>query len=134
MKAPTYTDRARFLAALNEMDCGPLAYKLMNPESGDGVSLAEATHLVEKYRRFLLLNYLYPHLPIVPSRSIDALWHVHILDTAKYREDCQNLFGQFVDHWPYFGMKDATERAALESAFEETQRLWRQEFGEEMGR
>lgn len=132
MKTLKNTEKQRFVEQLNGVDFGPVAYKLMNPESGKGLNLAEATHAIEQYRRFLLLNYLYPHLPIVPSRSIDATWHAHILDTAKYREDCQILFGEFKDHWPYFGMQDEHERAELESAFVETQRLWFQTFGEEM--
>jgi hypothetical protein len=132
MKTLTGTKKQGLLKRESGLDYGPLAYKLMNPESGDGISLAEATHLIEKYRRFLLLLGFYPHLPIVPSRSIDAVWHIHLLDSAKYREDCQVLFGKFADHWPYFGMKDADERELLESAFKQTQELWLQEFGEEM--
>jgi hypothetical protein len=47
--------------------------------------------------------YLYPHHKIVPTWEIDQVWHHHILDTHKYAQDCQWLFGYFVHHYPYFG-------------------------------
>jgi hypothetical protein len=47
MKTLTDTQKQGFLKRANGLDYGPLAYKLMNPESGEGISLAEATHLIE---------------------------------------------------------------------------------------
>ena len=58
-----------------------------------------------------------------------SIWHNHILDTAKYREDCDTLFGKFMDHWPYFGMKDEAEREELNNAFSDTQALMAAHFG-----
>ncbi|MEM9087742.1 MAG: glycine-rich domain-containing protein-like [Cyanobacteria bacterium P01_F01_bin.53] len=117
-----------FLARLAAIDFGPIAYKLMNPEDGVGWSLARATQAVEHYRRFLFLVNQYPEKQIVPSREADQVWHTHILDTAKYREDCDVLFGKFMDHWPYFGLKDGAERQALNDAFSETQSLLKAHF------
>ncbi|MEM9164524.1 MAG: hypothetical protein AAGC54_15855 [Cyanobacteria bacterium P01_F01_bin.4] len=122
------SDKA-FLARLSDIDFGPIAFKLMHPEDGDGWTLERVTRAVELYRRFLFLNYLYDDRPIVPSREIDQVWHTHILDTAKYREDCDTLFGRFMDHWPYFGMRDADERQQLNDAFTETQALFEKHFG-----
>jgi hypothetical protein len=113
-----------FLQRLMEVDFGPIAFKLMHPDEGVGFTLSEVTAAIEQYRRFLYLYHLYPDRIIVPSREIDRVWHTHILDTAKYREDCELLFGQFIDHWPYFGMTDAADRAALAAAFAETQALY----------
>ena len=118
-----------FLQRLAAIDFGPIAFKLMNPEEGQGWTLEQATDAIEQYRRFLLLNHLYPNQQIIPSREIDQVWHTHILDTAKYREDCEQLFGQFVDHWPYFGMQDEADRQALDQAFAQTQSLFEQHFG-----
>jgi hypothetical protein len=111
-----------------EIDFGPIAFKLMHPDEGMGFTLCEVTESIEQYRRFLYLYHLYPDRIIVPSREIDRVWHTHILDTAKYREDCELLFGQFIDHWPYFGMTDAADRAALATAFAETQALYAQHY------
>lgn len=104
----------------------------MHPEDGIAWSLEQATEAIEQYRRFLILSYLYSEKIVVPSKIIDRVWHFHILDTAKYRKDCQNLFGQFMDHYPYFGMKDESDREALDEAFIKTQALWVKHFGVEM--
>lgn len=121
-----------FIDRLNPIDFGCIAFKLMNPEEGTAWTLEQATQAIEQYRLFLILNYLYPDKVIVPSRTIDRVWHAHLLDSAKYREDCQTLFGYFLDHYPYFGMADENDRQALEDAFSETQALWEHHFEIEM--
>ncbi|MEL7354047.1 MAG: glycine-rich domain-containing protein-like [Cyanobacteria bacterium J06560_5] len=123
----------KFLAVLSAVDFGPIAYKLINPEEGEGWSLQRATQAIEQYRRFLFLLYKYPDEKIVPSRETDEVWHTHILDTSKYREDCDRLFGKFMDHWPYFGLKDAAERQELNDAFSSTQQLLETHFGKAKG-
>lgn len=121
------TDRD-FLKRLSAIDFGPIAYKLMNPDDGEGWSLERATQAIEHYRRFLFLVNQYPSQQIVPSKEADQVWHTHILDTAKYSEDCDVLFGKFMHHWPYFGMKDAADKQALEDAFSQTQALLNAHF------
>jgi len=118
-----------FLHRLQAIDFGPIAFKLMNPDEGTGLTLEQATWGIELYRRFLFLTYYYPERQIVPSREIDRVWHTHILDTAKYREDCNQLFGHFIDHWPYSGMRNAVDWQAQQLAFTETQTLFEQHFG-----
>jgi hypothetical protein len=140
MTLTTNLTETELLNRLNKTDFGPVAFKLMHPEDGEAWSIEQATKAIEKYRLFLILNYLYPDKIIVPSKAIDRVWHTHILDTAKYREDCHILFGQFMDHFPYFGMKDESDcagahlrdRQNLETAFVETQKLWVKHFGVEM--
>ncbi|MEN8445108.1 MAG: glycine-rich domain-containing protein-like, partial [Cyanobacteria bacterium J06555_13] len=117
-----------FLARLSAIDFGPIAYKLMNPEEGEGWTIERATQAIEQYRKFLFLVKHYPDRKIVPSREVDQVWHTHILDTAKYREDCDIVFGKFMDHWPYFGMKDAAEKQDLDDAFAETRMLLNNHF------
>ena len=110
-----------FLKRLSKVDFGPIAYKLMNPEEGEGWTIERATQAIEQYRRFLFLVNQYPERKIVPSREIDQVWHTHILDTAKYREDCESVFGKFMDHWPYFGMRDDSDKRELDNALSDTQ-------------
>jgi hypothetical protein len=62
---------------------------------------------------------------------VDKFWHGHILDTLKYAEDCDVIFGRFLHHFPYFGMRGAEDAANLARAGEVTQRLYLQEFGGE---
>jgi hypothetical protein len=64
-----------------------------------------------------------------PSKDVDEFWHNHILDTKKYREDCQAIFGFYLDHYPYFGMDQESTKEDLNVAFEKMQRLHEQEFG-----
>jgi hypothetical protein len=80
--------------------------------------------------RFLALNLMYPDQAIVPCGAVDAFWHAHILDTAAYRDDCDRLFGQFFDHFPYFGLRDAQDAADLTTAYDETLALYRRHFGD----
>jgi hypothetical protein len=132
LEPPPICSKYRFLQTLNDIDFGSIAYKLINPEEGEGWSLEETTEAIEQYRFFLILNYLYPEGSIVPSRKIDKVWHAHVLDTIAYRRDCDMLFGYFLDHFPYFGMNDAADREALEKAFDRTKQLWQNHFDSEM--
>ena len=126
---PSTEDQREFLERLSNIDFGPVAFKLIHAEDQTPWSLERATTAIELYRRFLFLNYLYPDRTIVPSREIAQVWHTHILDTAKYREDCDALFGRFMDHWPYLGVRDEADRQALHNAFDETQQLFEKHFG-----
>lgn len=38
--------------------------------------------------------------PVSPSAKVDDFWHLHILDTRKYHEDCLRQFGKFIHHNP----------------------------------
>jgi hypothetical protein len=57
-----------------------------------------------------------------------SFWHAHILDTQQYRQDCQAIFGQYLDHYPYFGIDKQSDFNDLESAFEKMQMLYAKEF------
>lgn len=92
---------------------------------------AEKTCL--QYRRFLYLNRKYCFKKVEalpPSEDIDEFWHSHILDTKAYMKDCQAIFGQYLHHYPYFGIDDKSDKGALYLAFEKTKALYFQEFGE----
>ena len=57
---------------------------------------------------------------------------MHILDTRKYAEDCDKLFGYFLHHFPYFGMRGDDDRNDLQEAFTRSQSLMMQTFGENL--
>ena len=44
--------------------------------------------------------------------DVDEFWHQHILDTRKYRDDCENIFGHYMDHTPGLD-PEAQKRADL---------------------
>lgn len=115
---------------INELEFDLLKQKLMCSEEGEGWS-AEFTETVEReYRRFLELTKAYPDLAIVPSGPIDTFWHYHILDTQKYGPDCEKVFGFFLHHFPYFGMRNAEDDSNLSYSWDNTVDLYRQHFGE----
>ena len=122
-----------FASKAKELDFGPIAYKLMNPDEGNGWSRETTTGAIARYLMFLCLIYLYPNRPIVPTPEIDAVWHQHILDTSKYAEDCERLFGRFIHHFPYFGKRGESDRKNLYLAFAETQALFQEHFGANFG-
>jgi len=117
---------ARALAQVSELNFSMLKRKLMEEKSWTAEYCDEVEGL---YRKFLALNIRYPDRKICPTGPIDEFWHAHILDTRAYAEDCERLFGQFLHHFPYFGMRGAEDRQALESAFAESLELFILHFG-----
>jgi hypothetical protein len=97
-------------------------------------SIKEAMALSNVYRNFLYLNKKFEkqfgRLP--PSEELDEFWHNHILDTVKYREDCTRIFGEYFDHYPYFGIDGVTNSNDLSKAFKTTEKLYFEEFGIEL--
>lgn len=81
------------------------------------------------YRRFLALNLRYPDRKICPTGPIDAFWHAHILDTEAYARDCMALFGHFLHHFPYFGLRGPGDCADLERTFADSVDLFIRHFG-----
>ncbi len=81
------------------------------------------------YRKFLALNARYPDRKICPTGPIDEFWHAHIVDTRAYMRDCDAIFGQYLHHFPYFGMRGAEDRAALEDTFRGSVELFVRHFG-----
>lgn len=104
--------------------------KLADPEEGKGHDADQLDLLEQEYRRFLAMHIAYPDVEIVPCSIVDEIWHQHILDTIAYREDCDAIFGEYLDHFPYFGMRGEDDAQALNDAYAETLDIYRREFGE----
>lgn len=119
------------IARIEALDLEPIMVKLMDESEGEGWSLERAQTEEKWYKRFLCLNAIYPNRSIVPTKSIDTFWHYHILDTEKYAEDCQGVFGYFLHHFPYFGLRGEEDRKNLVDASKETWDLFRSHFAEE---
>eukprot|EP01124_Arcella_intermedia_P033094 TRINITY_DN784_c0_g1_i7.p1 TRINITY_DN784_c0_g1~~TRINITY_DN784_c0_g1_i7.p1 ORF type:complete len:272 (+),score=27.22 TRINITY_DN784_c0_g1_i7:31-816(+) len=58
---------------------------------------------LREYRRFWVLCKVFPDINHVPSKSVDEVWHAHILHTRDYARDCQQYFGCFLHHAPSYG-------------------------------
>lgn len=88
------------------------------------------TQRVQKeYRKYLVICLKYPNHSAVPSTYIDDFWHLHILDTIKYKFDCDEYLGFFLHHFPYFGMRGEKDEENLSRAWTKTLELYEQEFG-----
>lgn len=108
---------------ISDLDLEPIKFKLVKE---DGWALNQVDEIEKQYKGFLFLIGTNPEEAIVPSKFIDKMWHAHILDTRKYAEDCDKLFGHFVHHYPYFGIKDEADKACLTEEFNKTKALFRE--------
>jgi hypothetical protein len=99
----------------------------MNEERGWTPEFCEEVESLS--RRFLALNVRYPNRKICPTGPIDDFWHAHILDTRAYMQDCDTIFGRYLHHFPYFGMRGAEDQLALDQAFRESIELFITHFG-----
>ena len=120
------------LAGIQALDLDCIKLKLMDREEGQGWSREYADQMAVAYRRFLALMVKFPEQTIAPTKDIDKFWHGHILDTMKYAEDCQRVFGYFVHHFPYFGMRGEEDAKNLQSAADTLHALYEREFGESL--
>jgi hypothetical protein len=124
----------QMIEAIEALDLGPIKFKLMDPQEGAGWSREFVEQMETQYKRYLTLVAKYSYEAIAPDRNVDRFWHAHILDTRKYIEDCERVFGYYLHHFPYFGMRGADDAAALAKAGERTRELYEAEFGAEPGR
>jgi hypothetical protein len=114
--------------AIAALDLDPIKVKLMHKESGEGWSLEKANAVEFEYRRFLLLMKKYPQEQTAPLFDVDTFWHYHILDTMKYAVDCEAVFGHFLHHFPYIGLRGEDDEAAHNRVGERMKELYEQEF------
>ncbi len=128
VKSTLPTDVRMFIGKLTRLDLQPIAYKLIHSKE-EKWNVQQTEEAILNYRMFLLLIHLYPNSQLVPNLEIDRVWHFHILDTMKYAEDCEILFGKFIHHFPYFGERGKIDRDNLQKGFEKTQVLFQEHFG-----
>ena len=96
---------------------------------GNAMLLDEWNAAELEYRRFLALKVFYPGISLIPSYKVAKLWQAHILDTRAYREDCEKIFGRFIDHYPYFGISGKEDYQGLQIRFAQTIELYERHFG-----
>jgi hypothetical protein len=57
------------------------------------------------------------------------MWHVHILDTRKYEEDCKKVFGKTIHHNPHLPVGSTKQK----QAFNETKDMYKAAFDKKKG-
>jgi hypothetical protein len=113
--------------AIDELDFERIKAKMMHRQRGgstpDAVTRAELG-----YRQFLKLAAKYPSVPVVPNEAVDEFWHMHILDTRRYADDCERIFGHLLHHDPYVGIDGPEDEARLMDLARASNALLAQEF------
>lgn len=84
------------------------------------------------YKRYLKVLRKHEHESLPPTRDIDIFWHAHILDTQAYIRDCAAIFGYYLHHYPYFGVRGESDYQRLMEAGVVTRRVWQDEYGEDL--
>ena len=114
------------LSRVAELDFSMLKKKLGEEKSWSPEQQEEVEGL---YRQFLAIIIAFPKRKICPTGPVDEFWHAHILDTRAYAQDCEHLFGHYLHHFPYFGMRGPEDYAALQTAFDDSRALFIRHFG-----
>lgn len=112
------------------LDLEPIKVKLMHKESGEGWPLEQANEVEAEYRRFLYLMKEFPNELAAPRFDVDIFWHYHILDTVKYAQDCETVFGYFLHHFPYLGLRGEEDLEMHHEVGERMRELYEETFGE----
>ena len=107
--------------------------KLQDKEEGLGWTAEQCESAEIEYKRYL--NLCLKHgKGIVPNKIMDNMWHFHILDTRAYVKDCDKVFGHYLHHYPYFGMRGEEDAQNLKNSFDDTKIKYEQAFNEPMVR
>ncbi|UUC85067.1 hypothetical protein NPN27_07980 [Stutzerimonas stutzeri] len=103
--------------------------KILEIKTGEWTR-ARANKAVQNYKRYMAVTKALGGLQMVPNGDIDEIWHMHILDTRAYMADCNALFGEYLHHYPYFGMLGDENRQQWLEVQKVSTNLWEQLFGE----
>lgn len=132
---PRVTDRpvGQVIAAIQALDLESVKLRVTDAKLGEGWTRAYANGIEVAYKNYLtmLVKYQDDAEDILLSEDVDEFWHTYILQTIKYTEDCESVFGRYLHHTPHIGEvtpEDLEKRIALA---EKTRLLYEREFGGE---
>jgi hypothetical protein len=123
---------AEVISAVQALDLESVKVRLMDAELGEGWSREYADSIEAAYKTYLtmLAKYQEHAEDIMLAKDVDEFWHTHILQTMKYADDCDQVFGAFLHHNPHVGPRTAADLQARGEMAEKTRRMYAQEFGE----
>lgn len=129
------TDRPieRVIAAIQALDLESVKSRVTDPKLGEGWSRAYADSIEVAYKNYLtmLVKYQDDAEDLLLSEDVDEFWHTHILQTIKYTDDCEAVFGKYLHHAPHIGEVTETDLERRSALAEKTRRLYEKEFGKE---
>lgn len=117
---------------VRRIDFSPIRMKLALNESGTSwnkESIEEAELMYIAYLS-IVIAYKDTEIDLAPPSIADDFWHQHILDTRKYFADCQELFGGYLHHYPYFGLLGPDDAKALVAAGQKMKELVAMHFAD----
>src|SRR6267143_407192 len=119
------------IIAINALDLESVKVRAMDPELGKGWTREYAEGIERGYRTYLTMLAKYPdHTEdILLSKDVDEFWHTHILQSIKYTDDCEAVFGKYLHHAPHIGEVTSAVKEKRMVLAEKTRRLYQQEFG-----
>jgi hypothetical protein len=119
------------IAAILALDLESVKSRVMDAEVGKGWSQEYADSIEAAYKNYLtmLAKYQDDAEDILLSKDVDEFWHTHILQTMKYADDCQRVFGTFIHHNPHVGQRTQVVLDKRDQLAEKTRQLYQREFG-----
>tara|TARA_Y100000310_G_scaffold180557_1_gene180466 strand:+ start:1056 stop:1457 length:402 start_codon:yes stop_codon:yes gene_type:complete len=89
---------------------------------------AQASDSVDRYEK--LFKLFGKGTSIVPTKEIDDVWHLHMLDPVSYYDSCMTYHGKLIGHNPALESSEE-EQSKLHSLFLATAKIWEEAYGEE---
>src|SRR5688572_459324 len=119
------------IAAIQALDLEPVKLRMMDAQLGEGWTREYADSIGIAYKTYLTMLVKYPDdaEDILLSEDVDEFWHTHILQTRKYMQDCQNVFGNYLHHEPHVGEVTSADIEKRTIQAERTRQLYEREFG-----
>jgi hypothetical protein len=116
--------------AVSAIDWEPLFRKLTHTRGSARWSEEYTMDRLTAYRRFLYLKKSFPDLPLGPSKSVDVVWHTHILQTKRYFDDSTKLLGFVLHHYDLFGIDETSDETDLRRSRDLVEKLEFESFGD----
>jgi hypothetical protein len=116
---------------IQALDLESVKLRVMDPELGEGWSREYADNIEAAYKRYLVMQVKYSDdaEDILLAKDVDEFWHTHILQTRKYFDDCQSMFGNYLHHTPHVGEITQAVQEQRDRQAELTRRVYEVEFG-----
>ena len=84
---------------------------------------------IEEYKRFMFLAVAAGH-PVTPSKTVDEVWHLHLIYTRQYWEEfCVKVLDRIIHHDP--GNGEEGEKSGFEQQYQRTIDSYIRFFGTE---
>ncbi|PST95678.1 hypothetical protein C9I87_08470 [Photobacterium iliopiscarium] len=107
-----------------------LAVQKLVESNSEKWNFSRANKAVLDYQRYMAVTKALGGVQLVPNGDIDEIWHMHILDTRAYMQDCNTLFGEYLHHYPYFGMLGKENKQRWIDVQAQSEKLWLRLFDE----